>query len=159
MEPGKPRRKRSYIMGSICVLFFGFFLVVFTLGRIDEHAFVARAIHVPGTVTDLIEGSYLRGSSKRRIGPRVTFKTLDGRLFRRVDWRAEAVYSVGESVTVLYDPRDPSNARIGPITDSWTSYAFAAGFFGLPMIFGIYLLVWGEPERKIRSKGQAGAEG
>jgi len=153
MDTGKPPNKRSYVMGSLCVLFFGFFLVVFLWGRIQDHAFVARAIRVPGTITGLVEGRYKRGSSSRRIGPRVTFKTLEGRVFWHVDWqKADGGYQVGESVTVLYDPRNPRNARIGPVVDSWGGYVFAATCFGLPMAFGIYLLVWGEPVRAARVK-------
>ena len=68
----------------------------------------------------------------------VRFKSRDGRDFTVDDWISEAPppFRVGESVTVIYDPKEPDNAMIDR---GWENYLAPA----IPAAFGLLMILAG----------------
>ena len=81
---------------------------------VKTRRFLSRAVRVPGMVTGL------RGSASgngRSYFPRLTFRTHEGQ-----EVHTESRFSQnpppaqpGQSVTILYDPRDPNRARVDSV--------------------------------------------
>jgi hypothetical protein len=108
-------------------------LVVTVWLNVRERSFAARAARATGIVTELERG---RGSSGGRLYyPVIGFLTASGDSvsFRSSIGSSPPSYQPGEAVTVLYDPADPTNARI-------------AGFFSLHLgsfITSLLTLIFG----------------
>ncbi len=100
----------------------GLYLMISTL------LFQANAVRVPGTV---VADQSWGGEHK----PRVSFETLDGKAmeFASHPKTRNLMYNVGEKVTVLYDPADPSNAKISSFYELWLTpvILLAIGLIGL----------------------------
>lgn len=92
----------------------------------NTQAFVERAAVAPGKVIDL-EGS--RSGSSTNYYPVVKFKTKSGqeRTFRSSSGSRPPSYHVGESVEVVYDETEPSDARIRSFFSLWGGPAIVGG--------------------------------
>jgi hypothetical protein len=85
-----------------------------------SRAFLARARRVPGTITGVRTGwSGSRDTLRASSRPMLTFTTLDG---RRIDTEAAEPSNrgVGNDVGVLYDPANPTDARVDEDLSRWT---------------------------------------
>jgi hypothetical protein len=83
-----------------------------------------------GTVTDLFQGSDSDGGTV--YYPRVRFVTQSGDTieFTGSNGTSPPAFEVGETVSVLYDPISPGNARIDTFFQLWFT-ALILGFLGL----------------------------
>jgi len=98
---------------------------------VNTRMFVARAHSVPGTVVRL--ESYEDSDHDTLYRPIVEYKKLNGQDASFSGHGSKpAAYDVGEAVTVLYDPNDPSDSRIA---DFWQLWGASAGVFALGTIF------------------------
>jgi hypothetical protein len=68
-----------------------------------------------------------------------SFTTPDGRQFeaREVTSSSNADYAVGQTVTVYYDPADPSSAIVDSAAATWLPLVFV-GIGGLVLILGLF---------------------
>lgn len=85
---------------------------------IDRWHEIATAARADGTVIDLIES---RDSESETYHPRVRFVTVSG---ESVEFTGSVGsdppgFDIGERVTVLYDPANPSGARIDAFFQLW----------------------------------------
>jgi hypothetical protein len=81
---------------------------------------VGEGVSATGVVVELIERRDARGHG-RSYAPVVRFKTSSG---EEVEFAASlstnpASYSVGDKVSVLYDPRRPGNADVDSVASRW----------------------------------------
>lgn len=115
------------VVGLVC-------LAVAATTYLVTNRFVATAEQTTGTVTGLEERTSTRrdadGHTRRRtvFVPVVRFTTTDGEAveFRGSNGSDPPAHDVGDTVTVAYDPDDPSGARIVGFADLYL----------LPLIFG-----------------------
>lgn len=93
-------------------------------------AFLRDAVHVPGVVTALRQQPASAMNTPPTLRPVLRFTTLDGRLVEAESdvSSAPAPARVGEQRTVLYDPADPTRARL-------------AGVAGNGALFGVLFVV------------------
>ncbi|MEN2402185.1 DUF3592 domain-containing protein [Flavobacterium sp. MC2016-06] len=117
----------SYIFGLIGLVFFSGSLYSY----LDQQAFLKRAEKVQGTVIELIVN---RSNNSTTFTPVVFFTTKDG---KEIEFTSSISsnppsYNQGESVEMVYDPTNPSDATIN---------AFSSLYMG-PLIFGIFGLVF-----------------
>ena len=83
--------------------------------------FVAGAERTTGTVVDLRESRFRNedGFEETSYFPIVTFTTPEGRAVRFESSTTNDSYDIGDRVDVLYDPDDPSDARLAALVDLW----------------------------------------
>jgi hypothetical protein len=93
--------------------------------------FREKAKRASGEVIDLIED--LSSNDGPTYSPSFRFTTPDGEVWKVTSFTGTnpAVFSVGDRVTVLYDPANPAKARIDSVTQLWTG----------PVVFGIIAAV------------------
>jgi hypothetical protein len=105
-----------------------------------------------GTVTDLFHGSDSDGDSV--YYPRVRFVTQSGDVieFTGSNGASPPAFEVGETVSVLYDPISPGNARINGFFQLWL-LPMILGAMGsvFATIGGVGLIVCGRSKTKIGS--------
>jgi Protein of unknown function (DUF3592) len=89
--------------------------------------FVQNAVSVPGTVTGLAQERDDHNESTL-YAPVFAFTTQDGRTQSVTSgvYSHPADYHVGDRVTVLYNPAEPSSARIDSFWQTWFLPAFLA---------------------------------
>ena len=95
----------------------------------DTWRFVDKASHVDGTVVALKKGTF------SQTWPIVAFETTSGARIRfqgNKPSRPSPRFPIGTRLDILYDEREPSNARINTFIDMW----------GLTLVFGIIGLVF-----------------
>jgi len=98
---------------------------------VRTHMFMERAQSVPGTVVRL--ESYRDSDNDTLYRPIVQFKTLSGQDASLTGHGSmPPSYDPGEAVTVLYDPRDPGDARIA---DFWSLWGATAALAALGILF------------------------
>lgn len=97
--------------------------------------FVDRAGAAPGKVIDLEQS---RSSNSTTYYPVVKFKTKSGqeRTFRSSSGSSPPSYSVGESVGVLYDESEPSDARIRSFFALWGGPVILGGLGSIFFLIG-----------------------
>jgi hypothetical protein len=97
------------------------FITLAVLIVINTRKFIAGAEYAQGTVVQMI-------GDRDGYSPVVKFSTAEGReiSFEQAGRSNPPGYSVGEGVQVLYQPKEPDNARIDSFQELWL----------LPMIFG-----------------------
>ena len=106
----------------------------------EEQEFVAAADTTEGEVID-IRGVYPKSSSRSLIYvPVVRFETPDG---KSIEFRSDSgsnppTYSVGERVTVLYDPAKPYNAKL----EGWDNWVGAAALSGFGAVSVLLAFSW-----------------
>ena len=104
-------------------------------GRIIGHEYMERA---PGQRLPRFEGVPARAtvvSFRTRAGQEIVFAT---------DWGSDLeVYSVGESVTVLYDRDDPDDAKIRGFVSLYLGPLMLLGFGGVCWFVGMMLKLFG----------------
>lgn len=84
---------------------------VFTWGQVcTEYKLLVRGTATTGSVFD--KRSFVTGAIAHGIGYEITFTHPHGKGAMRVDAACFQELSVGDSVTVLYDPRRPTRAII-----------------------------------------------
>lgn len=129
-DPGQPIGRKMAIFTGI-FLFFGLaFLSISIYVGARTFAFLSRAEEVQGQVVELA-----RNEKRGSYFPLVEFKTAAGRsiTFRSSAGSSRPAYKVGESVPVVYDPREPLSAEIRSFPALWAS-TLGFGFFAV--IFG-----------------------
>jgi len=106
---------------QVLVFLFGIGLAMGGLATyfyVDARHFVDRAVHADGVVVALRQV----GASNTRRYAIVEFQTPSG---LRSQFQSNAPggmmprFRIGERVDILYDPRDPSDARIHSFVDLW----------------------------------------
>ncbi len=123
---------------------------------ISNVRFVSHAKHADGVVIDLVWSSSGKGGSS--AAPVVRFE-LDGKgfTFRGGVSSRPPSYSVGEKVPVLYDPEDPSKAKIDGFWDLYFLPFVFALLGGLDLAaVGIWVMV---DRRRMRRIERAFSEG
>lgn len=93
---------------------------------LDTRQLIAAAATAPGTVVAFERRSSKGGSTDY---PVIEFATAAGEL-RRFTTSGAGDYARGEVVEVLYDARDPGNARVNVFLELWLG-SVALGGFGL----------------------------
>lgn len=101
-----------------------------------------------GLITKL-DGRWLRWNSPS-VGstyayfPTIRFQTANGETleFEFAEGTAPAAGKVGETVTVLYDPRNPHGARVNSFMTLWFRYLIAFFIGGVAILMGIFTLVF-----------------
>jgi hypothetical protein len=117
------------LMCTICfVLFFSFGWSVLYVRH-----FVNNAMEGKGHVTSLVKGDSTKSNVYK---PVVEFKTVDGTNVEFTSWMSTSPprFSVGESVSVYYDPQNPQSAIINDWLSLWGG-SFILG--GLTIIFAL----------------------
>ena len=120
---------------------------IFTVAGLALLAF--GVISIPGTISlvinsEMTEGTVVGVSQHQQMeggptyAPTVTFVTKDGRSIRFTSNVSSGSWKdrIGESVTVRYDPADPTNARIDSLFQLWGRSIIPIAL-GLAFIFGI----------------------
>jgi Protein of unknown function (DUF3592) len=95
----------------------------------DTWRFVDKASHADGTVVALKKGTF------SQTWPIVAFETESGTRIRfqgNKPSRPSPRFPIGTRLDILYDEREPSNARINTFIDMW----------GLTLVFGIIGLMF-----------------
>jgi hypothetical protein len=102
------------------------------------HSFRSRASVASGVV---LENVWSSGSRNMSYSPRVEFRTASGRVVHfvsRVSSQPPA-FREGESVKVLYDPDDPTNASIDSFFEQWFGSLILGG---LGLVFALVGGIW-----------------
>ena len=111
------------------------FLVVGVWTFFSTRSFIATAARADGVVIDL---ELSRSDDSSTYYPIVAFRTQDG---QEIEYQSNTgtnppSFRVGESVTVLYDPQDPYDARIEAFSELWL-FSIIFGSVGL-VFFGVF---------------------
>ena len=87
---------------------------------LDTRAWLARSVEALGSVAELVRVTD-RETGAVSFAPRVRFSTTDGRTveFQSTYRSNPPAYSAGQSVTVLYDPREPNAAAVSGLYTIW----------------------------------------
>ena len=101
--------------------------------------FIQSASRAQGTVTRLVKKS--DGSDSDSSYPVYTFEDSQGKQHEIYSSSGSypPAYSVGEKVTVLYQPDDPQNAEMDSFMDKWFFSVMLAGFGLLDLLLGLVL--------------------
>ncbi len=136
----KKFRKFAYIALGIGALLLFTSLALWNKTR----AFVARAATAPGVVTELIEVRDKDGGSST-YRPAVKFTAADGTdvTFTSSYSSRPPAYDVGETVVVLYEPRDLQGARIRGFGSLWLGCVILAGLGAVFSVIGASILYAG----------------
>jgi len=112
-------------LGLLAGSFYSFF---------STRAFVASAVSASGGVIELEEGTGAEG--RDTYAPRVRFQTEDGKTYEFTSHVTSdrGTYHIGEDVQVLFNPQDPSDARIRTFLQVW---GFTIGFAGVGVVLGV----------------------
>jgi hypothetical protein len=115
---------------GLAILAFGVYFIFDTISFVNRSATTAE-----GTVVE-VERKFLREGTI--IVPTVTFVTEEGRsiVFTSNTGRGGWKDRIGESVTVRYDPADPTNAKIDSFYQLWGLSAIFFGIGGMFIVFG-----------------------
>jgi hypothetical protein len=133
----KKFRKFAYISLGLGVLLLFISLVLWNKTRL----FVARATTAQGVVTDLVVVRDKDGGSDT-YKPEVKFSTGDGKeiVFTSSFSSRPPAYDVGETVPVLYLPRQPQEARINGFGSLWLGCVILAGLGAAFSLIGYSIL-------------------
>lgn len=128
-------------------LFFTAIFLVIGLGLLGGGAysgvstsdFLGNAVSAPGVVIDL-EARWDSDDGGYTYYPRVWFATEGGRPYEFTGdgGSSPASFDVGEEVRVLFDPADPSQARIDSFMQLWFTPLLLAGMGTVFSAFGIW---------------------
>jgi hypothetical protein len=141
------RRRFSRAVGVVAVIYLAAMAVVFALLSAQNADFVRTAGRTEGTVVALVARAPLGSAREAQpdvrapsLAPKVTYE-VDGRTYDYVaaHGRSRQRLQVGDRVTVLYSPADPTEARLrGEGQDSGP--LISAGF-GLAAVLLLLVLV------------------
>jgi hypothetical protein len=131
---------RLPIWAILCLAISGGFL--FSALRIyrSRKRFLADAQPASGTVIEI----RIRGIGREAMSfPVFEFRTAEGTLQQAESLMGTGLqrFVVGESVAVLYDPRDPGRAEVDSFAVLWGLALLRAGFGLLFLIMGVLGLV------------------
>jgi hypothetical protein len=122
-------------------LFLGVGVLIFVVGAVIgvfAYRFIAGSEEADGTVIDLKE-SYDSQDDTTVYYPIVRFTTAEGRTVE-FESNVSSSHDVGDRVEVLYDPDDPTDARLSGFFNLWFgSLAFGAVGIGFVAI-GAYIV-------------------
>jgi hypothetical protein len=122
--------------------FAGIGALLFAIGVVitrSNRAFARRALRAPGQVTG-VRRSSPAGATTTIAYPELRFALPDGRLVEtvaRTGTNFERLQE-GDAVTVLYDPADPTKARVDSRKASAGATLLGAGFL---VIGGVFVLL------------------
>lgn len=117
MEVGMPNPRALVLVPTLIGLLF-FFLGAFFL--LDNLRFVSTAQPAQGRIEDWVVRRSSTGDHASTYYPRVRFQTPQGRPMEFVSNSGDnAMVHISHDVDVLYDPLDPSRARIDSIGNLW----------------------------------------
>ncbi len=125
--------------------------------------FVEKSKSTTGTVLNLLQERDSEGSILYK--PFVSFQTENGELIEFASKTSSypASYSIGENVSVLYDPSDPYNAQLNSFSSLWFGilifFVVGISFMGAGLSMFITELrakqsedIWFDPVEFIKSK-------
>ena len=123
---------------------------------------LARAETTPGTVVENVLTSNSTNATRAVNGlycPRVQFLTRTGQKVEFLGPCSDpASYDLNETVTVLYDPRNPSRASIKSFWALW-GQSFIFIVVGLPFsLGGIVPLVWISTHKRMQARVRANGQ-
>jgi len=113
---------------NLNVVGYGIFFVVGLAMLIGSYFIIQRRLQFLQTSTAaasgvVVENVYIKGTMHESgcYCPRIRFQTVDGHEINFVSDSGcnPAAYSVGESVSLLYDPQQPEKASINSLTSLW----------------------------------------
>lgn len=114
------RRRFPQVVGVVAAVYLVAMAVVFALLSAQNHDFVRTASRTEGTVVELVARAPLGSTREAQpdartpsLAPKVTY-VVDGKSYDYVaaHGRYRQRLQVGDRVTVLYSPADPSSARL-----------------------------------------------
>jgi hypothetical protein len=108
---------------------------------------IATAQRAPGAVVDFQRRSSKSGSARY---PVIEFTTAAGEVHRFTTSGA-GDYAKGEAVEVLYDPGDPSNAKVDVFIELWLGTLALGGFGLLCLGIGVGTLLYDRARAKART--------
>ncbi|GAB2593508.1 DUF3592 domain-containing protein [Microlunatus antarcticus] len=141
------RRRFPQTIGLLAAVYLAAMAVVFALLSAQNADFVRTAHQTEGTVVALVARAPLGSTREAQpdartpsLAPRVTY-VVDGRTYDYVaaHGRYRQRLQVGDRITVLYSPTDPSSARLrgegmdsGPVVSA--GFGLAAVLLGLVVV-------------------------
>ena len=129
-----------YVVCCLLLLFGLLIVSVGTAALLDQRAFTARALKVPGTITGLVKNTSGRERSPPEF-PRFTFKTVNGLSIRKTDrTRSGEGYNIGDPISVLYDPQNPTTAYMFPHPLDQTGFTVIIG--GGVLFIALAVFIW-----------------
>lgn len=125
-------RQPKLIFTTILILFGIFFIGASTYIFNDIQTFIEKSLSTTGTVIRLSEE--FDDDNDILFSPIVRFETIKGKIieFKSTTSSNPPSHRVGENVSVLYDPKNPYNAKINSFTSLWLAPIL---FLGLGIIF------------------------
>ena len=135
-----PQRDKSFTIAAAILFSVGaLFAVLWLIVTVPALRLAAHGQSAQATYVDSISHTSSRGGSLLR--PRFRFRTPAGQaiIVTSTASSTEESYSDGDTVRVLYDPNDPTNARIDTLSNLWIGTLVVglimAFFFGMGSIF------------------------
>ncbi|HVR65971.1 MAG TPA: DUF3592 domain-containing protein [Verrucomicrobiae bacterium] len=137
-KTGKPSRPSWLFTGIFLLIGLGL-LGGGAYSGVSTFDFLANAVSAPGVVIDL-EARWDSDDGGYTYYPRVRFATEGGRPYEFTGdvGSSPASFDVGEEVRVLFDPADPSKARIDSFMQLWFTPLLLAGMGTVFSIFGLW---------------------
>lgn len=132
-----------------------FMLVVATVTGIQTQRLLNREVRVAGFVTELTTRTDAEGNTF--YYPIVSFTLPDGSRKRLPTSMGSwpAAYTVDEAVTVLYDPAQPTYARIDSPSNAWVDWLWTlvTGVLGVAFLLAALLAYWlGASVRRVANR-------
>jgi hypothetical protein len=110
---------------------------------LDTRAWLRRSVEAPGSVIEMVRVRD-RETGDVSFAPLVRFQTRDGKSIEfQSSFRSNPpAYTVGQTVTVLYDPDDPNAAAVSGVFSIWGFSIILAlvGFVFVMIGIGIMLI-------------------
>jgi hypothetical protein len=122
------------------VMIFSVVLAVAALGMLAVSAFESLTwAHSRGTVTEIVSVKSKDGTTQTY--PVVSFQTADGgqHSFQNQNYNFLDNYSVGQNVTVNYQPHDPSKASLDDLANNTIAVLFLLAIAGAFFVVGFFV--------------------
>jgi len=141
------------LVGLLFIVMGGAVLISGIIAAVKQKRKTARGVTTTGTVVNLVKKVFNPGSAGVYC-PVVQFTTSNGQLiqFESSFGTMPASHSVGQTITVRYDPTNPQTAEVDSTTNNWfvPGCTMVMGFLFLAMglvfaVIGILMLA-GAPQ-------------
>jgi hypothetical protein len=128
------------VLWPVCLTLGGLAMVWAVFAYVLQRRFLRRAVRASGVVEALTEKRFQRGGAM--YFPVIRFTTAAGASIRVESHTTQSGIRVGQTVRILYDPRDPTNVEIDTFWSHWAMVIIASSFalILLIMAIGAFLL-------------------
>lgn len=145
-EMGRARRELAGAVAAVAAAdLMGLALLATAFFFYQQSAeFVARAFPVEGVVIAYDQSDRGATQGPTAAAPVILFQTPRGEAhrFRATPYAAWLSFEIGDRVPVLYDPRNPENARVDSFVQLWAGVVGAAVLGGLFIVAPATALAW-----------------